>query len=151
MKLFILSVSLFFFNICISQNNDKAIYQSAIDTIKKTTEFIEYVNINSPKYSNFKVAENLYPICAYCGWFKDEVKCCAKSTLEDLFGQKKVADLEMLGTKNGKYTVYFTNIENSHFIVEVMHSKKHKESLLYLFKINNETVSLIKTDKNITK
>ena len=144
MKLLILSVFVLFSNVLFSQNDDKTIYHSAIETIKNSTEFIEYININSPKNSNFKVAKNLYPICAFCSRFKDEVKCCGESTMEDLFSNKKMDGLELLGDRKGKYTLYFTNIENSYMIAEIIPSQKSLKSLIYLFKIENEMVNLMK-------
>ena len=137
-------------NILLSQSNE---YKSAIGIIKASLEFAEYSNTLSPKNNKVKIVETTFPICAYCSWFKESIECCeTKKDIIDMFPEQTTTDLSTLSDKgNRKFSIHFTNIEKSFFVAEVMYSKDSKENLLYLFKTENNKVTIAGLSKNVVK
>ena len=138
MKHLLLLTTLLLLNISVSQNNNKTHYKTALDTITKTEHFIKYT-----KKSKFQVAKNVYPITSYWTLFENEIK---KTNSNGYFDQsQQVKNLNELGDKKGKYLIYCTSIENDHFVIDVMNTKKKGKNLTYLFKIENDKAILQKT------
>lgn len=128
-----------------SQIDSRSIYISAIENIKSSKEFNQFIINNNIKDSGFSVQEIFYPICVFCQTFNDKIECCKSADWLEIWPNQKVEKLNELGNKkNKKLTLLFTNTENSYFLAELSYSKL-KDSKLFLFQINNGNVELIET------
>ncbi|PIF32060.1 hypothetical protein CLU81_2572 [Flavobacterium sp. 9] len=144
MRISILLFFLVFSNISNSQNSYKT-YENALEIIKLSPEFNEFLSDLSQKDKDFNVSEGLYPICVYCEFLTDYVNPCKSSNWLEIWPKEQVKNLEKLGNKkNKKILLRFTNTDNSYFISELSYKSK-KENLVFLFQINNDKLTLIKT------
>ncbi|WP_211516852.1 hypothetical protein [Flavobacterium caeni] len=148
-----LSIAIFTFilwnTLSFSQTNDYNVYQEAISVIKKNSNYTKYLEDYQYK-DKISVADGLYPICAFCKTFSDEITCCKPvENISDLFSGLEKKGLKSLGNANkSKITFYFTIIENEYFVGEVISDKKSNKTLSYLFKTENEKIKLIKVVEN---
>jgi hypothetical protein len=129
-----------------AQNQDKNIYKSAIEIIKSSAEFAQFVKEYDIKEINFSVHEPIYPMCVFCSVFDGYVNCCISDNWLAIWPNQKVDNLPELGNShNKKFTLLFTNTESSYFVSELSHKNSKNKNLLFLFQITDGKIALIKT------
>lgn len=144
MRISIFLFFLVFSNISNSQNSYKT-YENALEIIKLSPEFDQFLSDLSQKDKDFNVSEGLYPICVYSEFLEEYVKPCKSSNWLEIWPKEQIKNLEKLGNKkNKKILLRFTNTDNSYFISELSYKSK-KEYLLFVFQINDDKLTLIKT------
>lgn len=142
-------IVLFFFNIAISQQNQNVIFKNAIASIKQSEEFKSYSKDGTVKNDNIKVSKNVYSICEFSIFFeniigKEVFKNCDSNWINDSF--EKIHDTNNLSDKGKKsYNLWFSNIVDSYFVVEIKKLNHSNVSLANLFKIENGKANLIES------
>lgn len=145
MKKIIYLLFLFLFSVSFAQNQSNAIHKSAVAIIKSSPQFDQFIIDYNIKGNNFSVDESLYPICVFCSIF-GQVNCCKSVNWTEFWPNEKVDNLKVLGdSRNKKFTLLFTNTENSYFVSELSHEKSKNKHLLFLFQVVEDKVTLIKT------
>lgn len=125
--------------------NKSALYDKIILDIKHSKELAEFTTSHNVKKLTFKVKQYLYPFCENYNMFKkgnfnkEIIEYCSK---DDWFSSelKKDEALKRKCTKGKKPLIlYFTNIIDNYIIAEIVVKRAEQESLLFLYKLDNET------------
>lgn len=135
-----------------SQNDDYKMYKDAISIVKNSQEFVDFAKDNDLK-NTVEIHNSLAPICLYCTWFKDFIDCCEQGkTIIDIMGEYREVDFSKLNDKgNKRIKLNFSRTVKSYFITEISNRKdnqKQQKKVYYLFKIENDSISLVKTSFN---
>lgn len=125
-------------------------YDQIILEIKESKELKDYVKKNNIKRINFDIPHFLSPFCESAFYFysiklsKTETEYC--KTDNWLFTDLTIEEayLKQKSDKKNTLILYFSNVVENQIIIEVRSKKFSPESLLFLYKITENTI--VKTE-----
>jgi hypothetical protein len=126
--------------------NKSELYDKIIFDIENSKELEEFTISHNINKLNFKVKQYLYPFCENYNMFKKENlnKEIIETCINDNWFSSELERDDALKNKcsKGKKTLilYFTNTVDNYIIAEIVVKKAEQESLLFLYKFDNEAL-----------